>query len=229
MLYIEDSYLKQFNGNIININENKIILNKKIFFGKSGGQPGDTGTFYINGKKINIIDTIKDSENNIIHVSENNSELKVGQEVKGEIDWEKRYKHMRMHSALHVLCSVIPYGVTGGQIGLEKSRLDFDIKDNQINKDEIQNNLNILMKKEHIIDYKWITLEELDKQPELVRTMSVKPPRISGKIRLVKIGNLDLQPCGGTHVRNTNEIGNIFIQKIENKGKKNRRINIILN
>ena len=136
---------------------------------------------------------------------------------------------MQMHSALHVLCSVIPYAVTGGQIGYDKSRLDFDLKDNQINKDEIQNKINILMEKEHEIDYQWITLEELDKQPELVRTMSVKPPRVSGKVRLVKIGDIDLQPCGGTHVKNTNEIGNIVIQKIENKGKKNRRINIILN
>jgi len=229
MLYIENSYLKQFNGSIIKANENKIILNKTIFFAKSGGQPGDIGTLHINGKNINIIDTIKDSENNIIHILENDSELKVGDEVKGEIDWGKRYKHMRMHSALHILCSVIPYGVTGGQIGYDKSRLDFDLKDNQINKDEIQKNINILMEKEHRIDYQWITLEELDRQPELVRTMSVKPPRITGKIRLVKIGDIDLQPCGGTHVKNTNEIGNIIIQKIENKGKKNRRISIILN
>ena len=229
MLYIENSYLKQFNGNIIKASENKIILNKTIFYAKSGGQPGDTGKIYTNGKKINIIDTIKDSENNIIHISENNTELKVGVEVSGEIDWDKRYKYMQMHSALHVLCSVIPYAVTGGQIGYDKSRLDFDLKDNQINKDEIQNKINILMEKEHKIDYQWITLEELDKQPELVRTMSVKPPRVSGKVRLVKIGDIDLQPCGGTHVKNTNEIGNIVIQKIENKGKKNRRINIILN
>ena len=229
MLYIENSYLKQFNGNIIKASENKIILNKTIFYAKSGGQPGDTGKIYTNGKKINIIDTIKDSENNIIHISENNTELKVGVEVSGEIDWDKRYKYMQMHSALHVLCSVIPYAVTGGQIGYDKSRLDFDLKDNQIDKDEIQENINILMEKEHKIDYQWITLEELDKQPELVRTMSVKPPRITGKIRLVKIGDIDLQPCGGTHVKNTHEIGRIAIQKIENKGKKNRRINIILN
>ena len=229
MLYIENSYLKQFNGKIIEISENKIILNETIFYAKSGGQPGDIGTLNINGKKINIIDTIKDSKNNIIHISDSNIELKIGDEAKGEINWEMRYKHMRMHSALHVLCSVIPYGVTGGQIGFDKSRLDFDLKDNQIDKDEIQENINILMAKEHKIDYQWITLEELDKQPELVRTMSVKPPRITGKIRLVKIGDIDLQPCGGTHVKNTNEIGRITIQKIENKGKKNRRINIILN
>jgi misacylated tRNA(Ala) deacylase len=130
-----------------------------------------------------------------------------------------------MHSALHLLCSLIPYDVTGGQISFEKSRLDFNVED-KIEKEEIENRINQLVKDDHEISYKLITLEELDNQPDLVRTMSVKPPRINNEIRLVKIGNVDLQPCGGTHVKSTKEIGNIKIGKIENKGKMNRRVNL---
>jgi len=136
-----------------------------------------------------------------------------------------RYKHMRMHTALHLLCSLIPYDVTGGQISYEKSRLDFNA-DDKIEKEEIENKINKLVEDDHEISYQWIKLEELDNQPDLVRTMSVKPPRTNNEIRLVKIGNVDLQPCGGTHVRRTKEIGSIRIGKIENKGKMNRRVNL---
>ena len=228
MLFLEDPYLKEFDSNIISTNLNQIILKQTIFYAKSGGQPGDTGTLNIKGNMVNIIDTIKDTENNIIHISENNVDYLNNEKVTGNINWNKRYKHMRMHTALHILCAVIPYGVTGGQIGFDKSRLDFDLKDNTIDKNEIQNKLNKLIYEDHKIEYQWITNEDLDKNPDLVRTMSVKPPRINEKIRLVKIGNIDLQPCGGTHVKSTKEVGKIEIQKIENKGKKNRRISIIL-
>jgi misacylated tRNA(Ala) deacylase len=135
---------------------------------------------------------------------------------------------MRMHTALHLLCAVVPMGVTGGQIRDKKSRLDFNADANSINKEEIQEKLNQILRNNHEINYEWIESEELEKKPELVRTMSVKPPITGGKIRLVKIGNIDLQPCGGTHVKNTSEIGSIIIGKIENKGKMNRRINISL-
>ena len=135
---------------------------------------------------------------------------------------------MRMHTALHLLCAVVPMGVTGGQIGDLKSRLDFNADANSINKEEIQEKLNQVLKNNHKVIYEWIRSEELEKKPELVRTMSVKPPETNGKIRLVKIGNIDLQPCGGTHVENTSEIGSIVVGKIENKGKMNRRINISL-
>ena len=229
MMFLENSYLREFNAKILSNKENQIILNQTIFYAKSGGQPGDRGILVVNGKSINIIDTIKDDKNNIIHISDQNENLINGDDVKGSINWKRRYKHMRMHSALHLLCSVIPFGVTGGQVGYDKSRLDFDIGNNKINKDEIEKKTNILVNEDHKIDYKWITTKELDKQPEIVRTMSVQPPRISGKIRLVKIGNIDLQPCGGTHVKSTKEIGKITLLKIENKGKKNRRVNIQLN
>ena len=225
MLFIEDSYLKDFDATILNINSNKIILDRTAFYAKSGGQPGDIGKITLNGKEINIIDTVYDNKQNILHVCENSNDLKIDEKIKGKINWEIRYKHMRMHTALHLLCSLIPYDVTGGQISYEKSRLDFNA-DDKIEKEEIENKINQLVKDDHEISYQWITLEELDNQPDLVRTMSVKPPRTNNKIRLVKIGSIDLQPCGGTHVKRTKEIGNIRIGKIENKGKMNRRVNL---
>ena len=225
MLFIEDSYLKDFDATILNIDSNKIILDRTAFYAKSGGQPGDIGKIILNGKEINIIDTVYDNKQNILHVCENSNDLKIDEKIKGKINWEIRYKHMRMHTALHLLCSLIPYDVTGGQISYEKSRLDFNA-DDKIEKEEIENKINQLVKDDHEISYQWITLEELDNQPDLVRNMSVKPPRTNNKIRLVKIGSIDLQPCGGTHVKRTKEIGNIRIGKIENKGKMNRRVNL---
>ncbi len=225
MLFIEDSYLKDFDATILNIDSNKIILDRTAFYAKSGGQPGDIGKIILNGKEINIIDTVYDNKQNILHVCENSNDLKIDEKIKGKINWEIRYKHMRMHTALHLLCSLIPYDVTGGQISYEKSRLDFNA-DDKIEKEEIENKINQLVKDDHEISYQWITLEELDNQPDLVRTMSVKPPRTNNEIRLVKIGSIDLQPCGGTHVRRTKEIGSIRIGKIENKGKMNRRVNL---
>jgi len=225
MLFIEDSYLKDFDATILNIDSNRIILDRTAFYAKSGGQPGDIGKITLNGKEINIIDTVYDNKQNILHVCENSNDLKIDEKIKGKINWKIRYKHMRMHTALHLLCSLIPYDVTGGQISYEKSRLDFNAND-KIEKEEIENKINQLVKDDHEISYQWITLEELDNQPDLVRTMSVKPPRTNNKIRLVKIGSIDLQPCGGTHVKRTKEIGNIKIGKIENKGKMNRRVNL---
>ena len=228
MLFIENSYLKEFETKVQKVENDNIILEQTAFYAKSGGQPGDVGKITLNGKEINIIDTVYDHEKNILHVCENGNNFKVGERIKGIINWEIRYKHMRMHSALHLLCSLIPYDVTGGQISFEKSRLDFNAKD-KIDKEEIENKINQLVKDDHEISYKWITNEDLDKQPDLVRTMSVKPPKSNDKIRLVKIGNIDLQPCGGTHVKSTKEIGEIKIGKIENKGKMNRRVNLSIN
>ena len=227
MLFVENSYLKEFESKILNIENNIIILEETAFYAKSGGQPGDTGKINLNDIEINIIDTIYDQNKIISHVCDSVSGLKIGDKIKGKINWLTRYKHMRMHSALHLLCSLIPYDVTGGQISYEKSRLDFNA-DGKIEKEEIENNINILVNEDHEISYQWITNEELDNQSELVRTMSVKPPRTNNKIRLVKIGNIDLQPCGCTHVKSTKEIGEIKIGKIENKGKKNRRVNLLL-
>ena len=229
MLFLNNSYLKKFESKITNIKKNQIILNQTVFYAKSGGQPGDTGSLSNNENNVNIIETVFDEEKNIIHITEEDIIFKIKEKIRGRINWKTRYKHMRMHSALHLLCSLIPFDVTGGQIRYDKSRLDFNIQDSQIDKEEIEYKINEIVKQDHEISYQWITTDKLDKQPDLVRTMSVKPPRTSNKIRLVKIGNVDLQPCGGTHVKSTKEIGEIKIIKIENKGKMNRRINLSIN
>ena len=229
-LFEENAYLKEFKAKIININieEKTIELDNTAFYARSGGQPGDTGEIIAENQNIEVKDTIK-KDNKIINIINKTENLDKGIEIIGKIDWEKRYKHMKMHSALHLMCSVIPLGVTGGQIGYEKSRLDFNDPEKEINKEEIEEKINSLVKDDYEITSEIIDSKILDEQPELVRTMSVKPPQIDGKIRLIKIGNVDLQPCGGTHVKSTAEIGSIKIGKIENKGRMNRRVNILLN
>ena len=229
-LFEENAYLKEFKAKIININieEKTIELDNTAFYARSGGQPGDIGEIIAENQNIEVKDTIK-KDNKIINIINKTENLDKGIEIIGKIDWEKRYKHMKMHSALHLMCSVIPLGVTGGQIGYEKSRLDFNDPDKEINKEEIEEKINSLVKDDYEITSEIIDSKILDEQPELVRTMSVKPPQIDGKIRLIKIGNVDLQPCGGTHVKSTAEIGSIKISKIENKGRMNRRVNILLN
>tara|TARA_Y100001970_G_scaffold238126_1_gene299146 strand:- start:709 stop:1410 length:702 start_codon:yes stop_codon:yes gene_type:complete len=228
-IFEENAYKKEIVSKIVNIDkENKTIeLKDTIFYGQSGGQPGDIGEIIADGKNIDIKNTIK-SENSIINILENIEGLRINQEITAKIDWNTRYKHMRMHSALHLMCAVVPFGVTGGQIGYEKSRLDFNDPDKKINKEELEDKINILKNEDHKIIHELIDSKIIEAQPELVRTMSVKPPKIDGKLRFVKIGNVDFQPCGGTHVKSTKEIGTIKIGKIENKGKMNRRVNILL-
>ena len=229
-LFEENAYLKEFKAKIISINieEKTIELDNTAFYARSGGQPGDIGEIIAENQNIEVKDTIK-KDNKIINIINKTENLDKGIEIIGKINWEKRYKHMKMHSALHLMCSVIPLGVTGGQIGYEKSRLDFNDPDKEINKEEIEEKINSLVKDDYEITSEIIDSKILDEQPELVRTMSVKPPQIDGKIRLIRIGNVDLQPCGGTHVKSTAEIGSIKIGKIENKGRMNRRVNILLN
>ncbi len=229
-LFEANPYLKEFKAKIISINleEKTIELDNTAFYARSGGQPGDIGEIITENQNIEVKDTIK-KDNKIINIISKAENLDKGIEIIGKINWEKRYKYMKMHSALHLMCSVIPLGVTGGQIGYEKSRLDFNDPEKEINKEEIEEKINSLVKDDYEITSEIIDSKILDEQPELVRTMSVKPPQIDGKIRLIKIGNVDLQPCGGTHVKSTAEIGSITIGKIENKGRMNRRVNIILN
>jgi len=226
-IFENDAYIKEFESEIIHINEdNKYVsLENTAFYARSGGQPGDIGEIELNGEKIIVEDTIKE-ENSIIHIVKEIKNLEKGKKIKGFINWEKRYRHMKMHSALHLLCSIIPLDVTGGQIGFEKSRLDFNDPDKIMNKEELDEKINTIIKENHKITNELIDSKILDEKPEIVRTMSVKPPRTQGKIRLVRIGDIDLQPCGGTHVLTTNEIGTVFVSKIENKGRMNRRINI---
>ena len=229
-IFEENPYTKEVETRIKEIDiENKTIeLENTIFYGKSGGQPGDEGEITADGQKIEVIDTIK-TDGSIKNILENINGLSKNQKIIARINWDKRYKYMQMHSALHLMCASIPLGVTGGQIGYDKSRLDFNDPDKEIKKEELQERINTLMKEDHEIIYEYIGSQILESQPELVRTMSVKPPNIEGKLRFVKIGNVDFQPCGGTHVRSTKEIGKITIGKIENKGRMNRRVNILIN
>ena len=229
-IFEENAYTKEIETEIIEINteNNTIELKDTIFYGKSGGQPGDIGEILADGQKIDVIETIK-TGGDIKNILENINVLSINQKITARINWDKRYKYMRMHSALHLMCASIPLGVTGGQIGYEKSRLDFNDPEKKINKDELQKKINELMKQDYEIIYEYIDSNILESKPELVRTMSVKPPKIEGKLRFVKIGNIDFQPCGGTHVKSTREIGEIKIGKIENKGKMNRRVNILIN
>ena len=230
-LFRDDAYLKECEAEVLLITDgNGIILDKTIFYPTGGGQPGDNGDLVIAGRKIPIATTIKDRESGqLIHVPADANNLpNLGDLAIARIDWSARYNRMRMHSALHLLCSVVPCGVTGGQIGEVKSRLDFDVGDTKLDKEQITTAINQLISEDHKIITEWISDVELERNPELVRTMSVKPPSGAGKVRLLKIGDsVDLQPCGGTHVRSTGEIGPIQISKIENKGKRNRRVNIV--
>ncbi|WP_417316886.1 alanyl-tRNA editing protein [Emcibacter sp.] len=231
-LFREDSYLKACPAQIASVNDRGgIILDRTVFYPTGGGQPGDSGRLVLpDGSEIIIATTVKDRDSGeIIHVpGEGQASPETGLTVQAEIDWTRRYRHMRMHTALHLLCSVIPCGVTGGQIGADKSRLDFDIGETSLDKEQITATLNRLVEEDHVVNSYWITDEELDENPELVRTMSVQPPRGSGQVRLLKVGkSVDLQPCGGTHVKRTGEIGPLRVGKIENKGRRNRRVNII--
>ena len=229
-IFEENAYTKEIETRIKRIDkENKTVeLENTIFYGKSGGQPGDIGKIIAGDQEIEVSDTIK-ADGSIKNILENLNGLSKNQNIIARINWDKRYKYMRMHSALHLMCASIPLGVTGGQIGYDKSRLDFNDPDKEIKKEELQEKINTLMKEDHEITYEYIDSQILKSQPELVRTMSVKPPNIEGKLRFVKIGNVDFQPCGGTHVRSTKEVGKITIGKIENKGRMNRRVNILIN
>lgn len=233
LLYRGDAYLKQCAATVLAINERGgIVLDRTPFYAMSGGQPGDAGVIDGPAGICPIATTVYDADKvTVVHVPAEGAALPAaGSAVTIALDWDKRHRHMRMHTALHLLCSLIKYPVTGGQIGVEEGRLDFDIEDaGAIDKEAIEAELNRLVAADHPISERWITDEELAANPGLVRTMSVKPPMGSGRVRLVAIGidgAVDLQPCGGTHVRSTGEIGRLALTKIEKKGKQNRRVRI---
>ena len=226
MIFLNDSYVKEFQAPIQLVEGDKVITTDSCFYAQSGGQPGDKGLMEINGEKFNVINTLK-HEKGIAHVLDQPCSASAG-EVVGIIDWDHRYRLMRMHTSMHLLCAALPYYVTGGSIGLEKSRIDFDLGEETFEFETLNTIINEFIQHAHPISYQWITNEELDQQPELVRTLSVKPPRTNDKIRLVKIGTIDLQPCGGTHVANTSEIGEFQFIKYESKGKMNKRVQFTL-
>jgi len=229
-VFYEDSYLAELPATVTAVNDDWIELDRTIFYPLGGGQPGDTGVINApDSTRYPVIDTRKsDSPGQIKHQLDSDAHgFKVGDAVHTSLDWERRYKHMRMHTCMHLLGSLIPVPVTGGSVGAEKSRLDFDLGEHQIDKDDLTTRLAELVAGAHPIEFGTITETELDERPELVRTMSVQPPRGAGDIRTVRIAGVDYQPCGGTHVNNTQEIGNVRVSKIENKGKRNRRVHIV--
>ncbi|MBD8875688.1 alanyl-tRNA editing protein [Roseibium polysiphoniae] len=232
-LFRDDAYLKTCEASVVEVNERGgIVLDQTVFYATGGGQPGDTGTLRLaDGSEIQIATTVYgDDKTTIVHVPADGQNLpEAGALVTVELDWARRYRLMRMHTALHLLSVALPYPVTGGQIGDGDGRLDFDMGDAVLDKDAVATAINELASGNHAITSEWITDEELDANPGLVKTMSVKPPRGSGKVRLVRIGgDVDLQPCGGTHVANTSEIGQLELGKSEKKGKQNRRVRIRL-
>ena len=226
MIYLKNSYTKSFEEKILLVEGDKIITQDSSFYAQSGGQPGDKGVLEINDKKFNVINTVK-HELGIAHVVDSEN-LNLSGQIKGYIDWDHRYRLMKMHTTMHLMCAALPYYVTGGSIGLEKSRIDFDLGEETFEFETLNKIINEFIQQSHSISYQWITNDELDQKPELVRTLSVKPPRTNDKIRLVKIGDIDLQPCGGTHVTNTNEIGEFKFIKYESKGKMNKRVQFTL-
>ncbi len=226
-IFRDDPYKKECEAKILDFGDNWIILDQTVFYAEGGGQLGDTGLIKAGQQEIQIENTIK--ENNLIkHIFNSKFEFEIGDNVTCLIDWDRRYNLMKMHTSLHLLCSLVNAKVTGGSVGDGKGRLDFNL-DFKPNKDELKDNLNDLIQGNHDITISWISAQELDKNPNLVKTMSVLPPRTNGSIRMVRIGdNIDYQPCGGTHVKNTSEIGLVEINKVENKGKLNKRVAISL-
>jgi misacylated tRNA(Ala) deacylase len=233
LLFRNDAYLAETPATVVAINERGgIELDRTVFYATGGGQPGDAGVLVRNdGTEIVIGTAIYNPEDKsrILHVPlEGQAVPAVGDTVTAKLDWERRLKRMRIHTALHLLSVVLPYPVTGGAIGDGDGRLDFDIPEGGLDKAELTEKLTALVAKNAAISERWITDEELDANPGLVKTMSVKPPRGSGRVRLVSIEGIDLQPCGGTHVRNTSEIGAVAVTDVEKKGKQNRRVRIAL-
>ena len=229
LLFRDDAYLKSAQAVVAAIDGGQVRLDRTIFYPLGGGQPGDRGTLETaDGRIFRVTDTRKgEGPSDVIHVIEGDwAGLAAGTPLTAVLDWEYRYRLMRLHTALHLLCAVVPGAVTGGQISDGKARLDFDVAAASLDKDEIAAKLNALVLKGHAVGPRWISDEELADRPELVRTMSVKPPTGFGRVRLLEIEGVDLQPCGGTHVRNTAEIGPLAVTKIENKGRQNRRVNI---
>lgn len=230
-LFRSDSYLQECSAEVTAAGAAGIQLSRTVFYPEGGGQPGDRGVLRLeDGSELAIETTRKGADpGSILHLpADATAVLEPGTPVTAVIDWQRRYRHMRMHSCLHLLCALVEGDVTGGQVGEAKSRLDFNLPDGPPDKVWLEENLNRLVAEDHAVVPRWIEEAELEANPQLVRTMSVQPPSGSGRVRLLEIDGVDLQPCGGTHVARTGEIGVVEVGKIENKGRQNRRINLRL-
>jgi len=230
-VFYQDSYQKTHSSEVIEVLDQGVVLAATIFYPLGGGQPGDTGRLQINGHEYHVVDTrFAEDRVKIVHFLEEEDlgAIHSGDAVDMVIDWERRHRLMRMHSSMHLLCSLISAQATGGAVGETDSRLDFDLQGQVIDKEQLTAELNALVAKAIPVSIGSITDAELEQNPGLVRTMSVQPPRGHGTVRTVSIANTDYQPCGGTHVRNTAEIGELLVTGLKNKGKQNKRISLAL-
>ena len=232
LLFREDAYLQDCEAIVTGVNDKGgILLDRTVFYATAGGQPGDKGRLIWDGGETEIATTVYDEAKTPVHVPAAGQTLPgVGAKVRAVLVWENRFRTMRAHTLMHLLCASVPFPVTGGSMGEAGGRIDFDIPEGQIpDKAELTATLNRLVEEDHPVSFRWIADEEMAANQHLIRTMSVKPPMGTGRVRLVMIGEdgkVDLQPCGGTHVKSTGVIGPVAVAKIENKGKINRRIRV---
>jgi misacylated tRNA(Ala) deacylase len=228
-LFRQEAYLQEAEATVTALEERGVRLDRSIFYPTGGGQPGDTGSLRWDGGEARIVDAVKADGADVLHVlAPDAPRPAVGTKLHTALDWDRRLLHMRMHTALHVMSAVIKGNVTGGQVGADKSRLDFNLSGEVPAKEWVTEEINKLIALDRPVTPQWITDEELSARPELVKTMSVRPPMGAGRVRLLVIEGIDLQACGGTHVARTGEIGRVECIKIENKGKMNRRFVIAL-
>ena len=228
-LFRQDAYRKEAAATVTALEDRGVRLDRSIFYPTGGGQPGDSGLLRWEGGEAKVVDTLKAEGGDVLLVlAPDATRPSVGASVQSVLDWERRHLHMRMHTALHVMSAVIKGNVTGGQVGVDKSRLDFNLEGEVPTKEWVTEEVNKLIALDRPVTPQWVTDEELTARPELVKTMSVRPPMGAGRVRLLSIEGIDLQACGGTHVARTGEIGRVECIKIENKGKMNRRFIIAL-
>jgi misacylated tRNA(Ala) deacylase len=232
LLFRQDAYLRSCAARAVAVNERGISLDQTIFYATSGGQPGDTGWFErADGSKIRIAATVTgESKEEIIHIpAPGQTFAEIGEALTLHLDWERRFNLMRMHTACHILSVVCPFPITGASVGEEESRVDFDLPEADVTRESVTEAMMALIDAAHPVSMRWIEEAELDANPGLVKSKNVRPPRGQGRIRLVLIGengSVDSQPCGGTHVAETSEVGQLHISKIEKKGRENRRFRI---
>ncbi|MGA0795580.1 MAG: alanyl-tRNA editing protein [Quisquiliibacterium sp.] len=229
LIFRDDAYQQSCQARVLAVADHRVELDRTVFYPAGGGQPGDTGALRLaDGRELRVIDTRKgEGADSVVHLLDPAGPMPaIGEGLEAVLDWERRYAHMRIHTCLHVLSCVVVAPVTGGNIAADKGRLDFDIDMSLLDAQRIETGVNELIARAVDTETVWITDEQLDAQPELVKTMSVQPPRGAGRVRLLQISGIDLQPCGGTHVRNIGEIGRIKVLRIRSEGRRNKRVEI---
>ncbi len=228
-LFRDDAYATHFEARVLDARDGAVVLDRTLFYPQGGGQPGDAGRLALaDGHRVAVRDTRKGADEAIEHhLAQADAAPEAGAAVQGEIDWDLRHARMRMHTCMHLLSVAIPAPVTGGSLSETKGRLDFDLPETTLDRDTVSAQLNELIAADYPVTAEWITEAELDARPALVKTLSVQPPRGAGRVRLVRIGDVDLQPCGGTHVASTAEIGRVRVARIEKKSRHNRRVSVV--